>query len=92
MPVSANTFFVFVFLFQFSFFTYFNFNTNPLINLTPYSYPKRQGNLKDNYYQITIMGRNDFHGDIFPEKFEYQLRISNTRVKGGNTLRDSLTY
>ena len=85
MSLSTNLFFVFVLFIQISSFTCYNFiSNNPLINLTPYTYPKRQGNLKDNYYQIAIMGTNDLHGYIFPEKFEHptsHLKYSSKGLK-----------
>ena len=84
MSLSANTFFVFVFLFQFSSFACLNFNANALMTFTPYSYPKRQGNLKDNY----LMGRNDLHGYIFTEKFEHPTSYLKYLSKGWKYLAE----
>ena len=65
MP-SLNLFFV-LFLITFSFSSY---PTNAaILNLSPYNYPKRQGNLKDNRYQIAIVGTNDLHGYIFSQNY-----------------------
>ena len=63
---SLNLFFV-LFLFTFSF-SFFNVKCT-FLNLSPYNYPKRQGNLKDARYQVALLGTNDLNGYLFPEYY-----------------------
>ena len=51
-----------------------------LINITPYPYPTVQGNLKDRFYRVAILGTNDLHGFAFPSKITYK---DQTFEKGG---------